>query len=534
LIRTVHASAASPHKAAIEFKLFNFKFFTMKHNQNIQKTILACALLLLCIFPAFSQWTTSGSNVYLTAAANRVGLGTSSPLAKLHVSSTGMLSRFETSSSTGFVSFYKGINYVGFAGIDGDVNMGIGTAPGNLSGKAGLITQGIYRMTVRPNGNIGINTPNPWVRFEVRESSNDTTAMFYNAFPTSDKTVALGAHVAPATGNNYGNAIAVKGVSNVSTYAGIGGAFEGGLYSGHFSNGEVYSKAKDGIHSIHADAVNAEAGYFAATNGHGIFATGSGVGKYAGYFQGNVYATGSYLSSDARFKQDVQPVRNALSKIKALQPSTYAFNTKEYGFLNLPEGKQIGLMAQDLERIFPELVREVTADEHHCGEQCKHGEQHEGFTFKAVNYTALIPVLIAGMQEQQTEIEVKNKQIDELESRLARLERMMESLASDRASLPGEKTTVEGFAGNQLLGNRPNPFQHTTTIDFELAPEVQQAELLVYDQSGRNIHRVALESRGKSTLEIAMPNVPAGIYTYTIVADGKTLPAKQMTLLGRN
>ncbi len=44
-------------------------------------------------------------------------------------------------------------------------------------------------------------------------------------------------------------------------------------------------------------------------------------------FYGNTYASGSYLSSDARLKQDARPIQGALDKIKRLKPSAYSFKS---------------------------------------------------------------------------------------------------------------------------------------------------------------------------------------------------------------
>ena len=78
------------------------------------------------------------------------------------------------------------------------------------------------------------------------------------------------------------------------------------------------------------------------------------------------------------------------------------------------EGVKFGLIAQELEEVIPELVSEVTSPVDLDTE----GDMHF-VTTKAVNYSGLIPVLIAGIQEQQG-------QINELEARIATLEAMMQ------------------------------------------------------------------------------------------------------------
>ena len=53
--------------------------------------------------------------------------------------------------------------------------------------------------------------------------------------------------------------------------------------------------------------------------------------------------------------------------------------------------KKIGLLAQDIEKVFPELVTETN-------------------DIKSVNYQGLVPVLINAMKEQQDEIERLKRQ----------------------------------------------------------------------------------------------------------------------------
>ncbi len=505
---------------------------------------LPALLLFLCTFAANAQWTTSGSNVYLTTSGNRVGIGLTAPAAKLHVASTNEIARMQTSSNIGYINFYSNttarIGYIGM--YNSGYNMDFGTGTTNPNGKTHLVTLATPRLTVVSNGWVGINTTAPSYRLDVRESAANNTGAFFNSSTFNGEKVALFAEVT-TTSAASGEAIAVKGISN-NGFNGIGGSFEGSLFSGRFTGGEV-SISSNTYHALHVECTAAEAGYFQSSGGHGIIAGTSKVGSYAGYFNGKVYASAGYTTSDERFKQKIQPMRNALDKIKLLKPSTYEFNQKDFAFMNLPEGNQIGLLAQDLERVFPELIGEVETDrklfERHDGaEHQPHSPaDRDEFKFKAVNYVGLIPVLIAGIQEQQAEMDVQRAEMDakdskiaELETRLSRMEKLVESLVAERAAINTENTKVESIAANQLLGNRPNPFVGTTTVDFDIAPAIRQAELVILSPTGQVIRRVSIEGRGKGSIEVSMPNSMPGVYTYTIVADGLSLPAQMMTLVG--
>jgi hypothetical protein len=94
-----------------------------------------------------------------------------------------------------------------------------------------------------------------------------------------------------------------------------------------------------------------------------------------------------------------------------LHPSTYEYkHDGEYRLMKLPEGKQIGLIAQDIEAVLPELIQEVEF----VSLQKEDGETQPDqvkIQYKSVNYIGLIPVLISAIQEQQKQIEELKKQL---------------------------------------------------------------------------------------------------------------------------
>jgi hypothetical protein len=94
-------------------------------------------------------------------------------------------------------------------------------------------------------------------------------------------------------------------------------------------------------------------------------------------------------SSDRSLKTNILPLANSLEKVKQLEG--ISFNWKESG------DESIGLIAQDVEKVFPELVS---------------GEEGS----KAVEYGNLVAVLIEAVKEQDKKIDSLQKQIDELKS----------------------------------------------------------------------------------------------------------------------
>ena len=186
---------------------------------------------------------------------------------------------------------------------------------------------------------------------------------------------------------------AVSGTDTSVAGYGFGGTFRGGAYG---VRGEAL---KTGTGSRYG-------GYFNATNGAsniGVYATAGTctTTAWAGYFNGNVYCAGTYQSSDAMLKKDITPIDSALTKIMKLSPKSYYYDADKLSKLNLPKAKQNGLIAQEVEQVFPDLVS--TAAQPNIEEV--NGVTTETTTsFKCINYTALIPVLIGSIQEQQKRI----------------------------------------------------------------------------------------------------------------------------------
>jgi hypothetical protein len=152
---------------------------------------------------------------------------------------------------------------------------------------------------------------------------------------------------------------------------------------------------------------------------YGVAGTSKG---YAVYASGNTYTTGAYLPSDAKLKSDIHPIVSGLKDIMALKPKTYKYDTEKYDFMNLPEGEQFGFLAQDIEELFPTLTKKTFQG---YDEPLSDTPEGQGIEFKAVNYIALIPVMVAAIQEQQEIIAAQKNELLAFEQRLANLELMV-------------------------------------------------------------------------------------------------------------
>ncbi|MDD6002844.1 MAG: tail fiber domain-containing protein [Bacteroidales bacterium] len=118
------------------------------------------------------------------------------------------------------------------------------------------------------------------------------------------------------------------------------------------------------------------------------------------------YATSMTGSSDRRLKTNITSLEKSLDKVMKLNGVT--FNWDKTVRPSAPTTLQYGFIAQEIEKVIPELV----------------SEDSDGY--KTVNYIGVIPVLTQAMQEQQKEIEQlkdENKKLNEtIEALLKRVE----------------------------------------------------------------------------------------------------------------
>ena len=89
---------------------------------------------------------------------------------------------------------------------------------------------------------------------------------------------------------------------------------------------------------------------------------------------------------------------------------SFVWKKDQYPDKNFPEGRFLGVMAQDVEALFPELVS--TDDD----------------GFKVVRYNHFIPVFIESIKEQQQLLNKQNEKIDHLENELALLKSQLDAL----------------------------------------------------------------------------------------------------------
>ena len=115
--------------------------------------------------------------------------------------------------------------------------------------------------------------------------------------------------------------------------------------------------------------------------------------------------------SDQRLKDHIAPMTGSLDKLMQLRPKTYEY--KQIKGAHLARGTQMGFLAQDVEQVLPELVRDIRIPAANKSDEITDA--------KGVNYTGLIPVMTSAIQEQQQMIETLKKEVEQLRLELQKI-----------------------------------------------------------------------------------------------------------------
>lgn len=122
-------------------------------------------------------------------------------------------------------------------------------------------------------------------------------------------------------------------------------------------------------------------------------------GAYAFSIFGSLWANGTTYASDGRFKKNIEPLQESLEKVLQLQGVSYEMKTEAFPNEHFDSAHQVGLIAQDVEKIVPEVVTEGPNG------------------YKAIDYAKLVPLLIESIKAQQAMLLKQQSEIDALKKK---------------------------------------------------------------------------------------------------------------------
>ena len=245
----------------------------------------------------------------------------------------------------------------------------------------------------------------------------ETTASEYGSTAMGERTTASGyystamGYYTTASGDfstASGEGTTASGM--ISTAMGAG-TTANGMFStamGYFITASDRSSLIIGQHNLLGSTVTNSATDFSLENTAFVIGNGTNSANRSDAlvvkFNGDATLAGNLnINSDARLKANIVSLGSTLAKILQIDGKSYTMKKDE------SEKQKIGLLAQDIENVFPELVSE------------SHG-------VKSVNYQGLVPVLINALKEQDAMMKEQESKYLKQEKRLERLERLVAAM----------------------------------------------------------------------------------------------------------
>ena len=265
------------------------------------------------------------------------------------------------------------------------------------------------------------------------------------------------------------------------------------------------------------DGTNYGTGVF----GSSINYVGCVAGLYAGYFDGDTYVNGTLTAtslvtpSDIRLKTNITNIcKDGQTLDNLMRINVLSYNYKKH---EIPEAERdtmqeatlrlcnqkweadakerhFGVSAQELQEIFPELVK----------------EGQDGYL--GVNYLELVPILIQSIQDLKAEIEELRNPSDNTAGKRS-------------ATSVGE----QALRSNKLYQNTPNPFKEQTTISFCLADGVNDASICIFDMTGKTLKKLPISS-GMESVSVGGYELGEGMFLYSLVVNGQVIDTKRMVI----
>ena len=342
-----------------------------------------------------------------------VGIGTSTPAQTLEVNGTG---RFSTSIINAGNRTYlgkDGANMHWFATTDNiaeSSNLAYGFESNGTSIQSHKwYVQGIEKMKLINNGNLGIGTSTPGTSLHIEngnsfgtDPSNTSSPSLYILNTNNSSSTAHASEMIRTAGLTSGKPYLGLDIMGQFGYSiGINNPTDQMILNTtwNFSTGTAGNNAIIINRSGRSRVVIPEQGGSVMTDWP---AWGGGLATYD-ICAASVYASNFLSRSDLRLKNSISTISDDdISKFLQLRPVNFYWNQDKPRDPKL----QYGLLAQEVEKLFPEIVNTAS----------------DSMQTKSINYQALHALSLKVIQLQQEEINVLKKKQAAIEERLLKLE----------------------------------------------------------------------------------------------------------------
>jgi hypothetical protein len=243
---------------------------------------------------------------------------------------------------------------------------------------------------------------------------SNTTGLFSTVSGGHDNNASGdGAAIVGGEGNTASGGVAAVGGGTGNVASGFGSIIAGGVQN--VASGDYSFAAGRRAKAIHQGAFvwgdSTDLNFVSTAPNQFLIRALGGVGintsdpsGFALKVNGSVAGVGNYVNlSDARYKQNMVTFPNALDAILNLRGVTFEWKRDEFKTMHFAEGRQIGFIAQEVEKVLPELV---TTDSN---------------GYKSVAYANVVPVLVEAMKTQEQRLRAVEAENAELKALVLRL-----------------------------------------------------------------------------------------------------------------
>ena len=333
-------------------------------------------------------------------------------LEKLRISPSSQSLRIKGGSVTGsnYMQFVNSAGtaqgYFGYGGASNILYM-----VQQVDGDMQFYSNGATRMTIKTDGKVGIGTALPQSKLDLLQPDSSANTLGQSV------TAALGIRMANAIGQ-VGQIVFNNDAAPSYGYGSIGMIMTSGTGVG--LGDMIFSTKSTGVDNPSTERMRiTSAGRVTINNkpnsglGYAVLIdVGTGATGDVGYQTLSQLNTNLAGASDIRFKKNIKIIPNAIEKIKTINGYTFDWDSEneDYNYSE-KEGRDAGIIAQEIQKVLPEIVQIATVD------RDEEGKSTSGKNYLSVDYKKIIPLLIQGIKEQETSIQELKAEIEILKNK---------------------------------------------------------------------------------------------------------------------
>ncbi|WP_159090771.1 tail fiber domain-containing protein [Aquimarina aquimarini] len=204
----------------------------------------------------------------------------------------------------------------------------------------------------------------------------------------------------------------------------------------------------------------------------------------------DIYAKTLYERSDKNDKENISIInKNYLDDLSKLDAVSYTWKSDK------SKKKEIGFLAQDVEKVFPELVRNV-----------------EGIEGKSISYSHMVPILVEAIKTQKEMIENLSAKVTKLENQIA------------SNNIPANSSK------SRLIKAFPNPSDGEVTLELFIAKDIATAAVKIFNSKGQELASHPVSERGNTSITINSTKLTNGIHFYSLLINNKKVDSQKVLI----